>query len=149
MCDPISMTLISAGMSAMGTLMQAQTQAAQASMQAQMYKRQAFMEREAGAQKADQANREGLRVQGAQRAGQAASGIDIGTGSALDTRVDSAVEVQRDVDAIRWNAAVQEDNAKYKARESKWNAAQIKKGGYLDALVPLINGATQIQGYYG
>ena len=148
MCTMIAATLISAGVTAAGAMMQSQQQQSQLQMQADMHKRQAFLERESGAHEAELANRQGDRVAGAQRAGLAASGLDLGSGSALDSQVDSAIEVQRDVDAIRWNAQIKADNEKYKAKEAKYNAGQVKKAGYLEALAPLINGAAKLQGAF-
>ena len=156
MCTMIAATLISAGVSAAGAMMQSQQAAAQMQMQADMHKRQAFLERESGAHEAELATRQGERIAGAQRAGLAASGIDLGTGSALDSQVDSAIEVQRDVDAIRWNANIKADNEKYKAKEAKYNAKQEKKAGYLNAassLAPILGmeipGAAKIGGWFG
>lgn len=148
MCTMIAATLISAGVTAAGAYMQSQQQAQQMEMQAREYKRQAFLEREAGAHQAENTQREGKRVQGSQRAGLSASGLDLGTGSALDSQVDSAIEVQRDVNAIRWNSQIKEQNANYKSSESKYNAKMRRKAGIFETITPLINGAAQLKGSF-
>lgn len=148
MCTMIAATLISTVVSAAGSMMQAQQQSAQMEMQAKMHERQRRLEREAGAHEAEGATRQGDRVLGSQRAGIAASGLDLNIGSSLDAQIDNSLEVQRDVDAIRWNSQIKQDNEKYKAQESRYNAKQTKKAGYLEAIVPFINGAAKLQGQF-
>jgi len=100
MCVPI----LGAVVSGIGAAMQVSQQRNQANMQADLEKRNANQQREIGAYQGNLKQRQLDTVYGSQRAGLAASGVDIGYGSAQDVQQATTTEGQMDVAAIRWNS---------------------------------------------
>lgn len=146
MCVPLAIVggIVSGIGSAMSAMMAAQSANAQAALQ----ERQARTERQAGAYEAQMADRKADRIAGAARAGGVASGVDITTGSEYDVSMDSALEAQRDIDAIRWNAASRADTLKYEAQISRMNAKNNKVGAVFGFLSPVIEGVAKYRSQF-
>lgn len=143
MCLPI----IGAVVSGIGSAMSAMMASAQASAQAKLQERQAEIERQAGAWQANQATRKADRISGAQRAGAIASGLSL-SGSETDVALSSAIEAQRDIDAIRWNAASKADTLQYEAQVSRMNAKNNAAGAIFGFLTPVINGVAKYRSQF-
>lgn len=138
MCLPI----IAGVVSGIGAVMGAKSQQAGLEASADFKDRQSALEREAGAQKANQVQGQVSRTLGAQRAGFAASGVGL-TGSAADTILDSAEEGALDVATVRWNSALASDNLKYDAKIDRMNAKSAGRAAPLAFLAPVISGTAQ------
>lgn len=142
-------TLAGAGISAMGQMQQARTQAANYEYQAELNRRQQIMEKEAGRFEADKTLRKSDRIQSGIRSAISASGVDVSSGSAIDVQMDSAIEAQRDVDAIRWNANMKAEKEGIDAKMNKFNAGQALQAGKIAAAGSLVGGLASAAGSLG
>lgn len=111
MCEPATLTLIAAGMAAVGTGVTAVSQYQQGQYQAKVADNNAKLENEAARDAIERGRTESQRYQrelsqkmGAQRASLAANNIDINFGSAAAVRGDTALFGQEDVATIRENS---------------------------------------------
>lgn len=152
MCLP----MVGAVIGAVGTMVSAMTAAKSYEMEAKAQERQNALELEAGNYEAERTTREGERILGQQRAAGAASGLDISTGAMLETQSDTGTELQRDIDAIRYNARVQGDNALYKAKVARVNKGSAMAGGVIGSMGTLVNGVNdslqqgfKLKGFFG
>lgn len=155
----MALTAVSFGMNAMkavGAAQAGEAEAANARYQAQIAKNNAEYARrnaELATQEGDiEATAQGLKTRariGTTKAAQAANGIDVNTGSAVDVRVSEQELGILDALTIRSNAARQaygyQINAQdqtAQARLLKSQASQAKTSGYLDAFGTLLDGAS-------
>lgn len=69
------------------------------------------------------------QVKGAQRAAAGASGIDAGSGSALNLLQESEMIESQDAANIRYNSKKAQGGRIAEAQQSEWNAAAIRVGG--------------------
>lgn len=144
MCfDPISMTLIGAGVSMAGQIAGAQAQSASYKSQAAYADRQAQMSAEKGNYDATIQGRSNDRQLASMRGQYLSSGIAL-SGSATDTLLDSATEASLDEQAIRYGAQVQSDNYRFQSGLARSNAKSAMTGGYLGALATGVNAFTGI-----
>lgn len=111
MCEPTTLAIIGLGLTAVGGYQQYQAQRANADYQEQVGERNAEVGRRQAAQERDIGNideerhlRKVRQMLGAQRAQQAANGLDINTGSALDLQAETAGFGAADASTIRSNA---------------------------------------------
>lgn len=111
MCEPVTLAVIGLGLTAVGGYQQYQAQRANADYQEQVGERNAEIGRRQAAQERDIGNideerhlRKVRQMLGAQRAQQAANGLDINTGSALDLQAETAGFGAADASTIRSNA---------------------------------------------
>jgi type II secretory pathway component PulJ len=139
-------SLAGAALSAAGQMQQAQVQAANYKYQAELNRRQQIMEKEAGRFEADKTLRRSDRTQSGMRAAISAGGVDLSSGSALDVQMDSAIEAQRDVDAIRWNASMKAEKEGLDAKMNMINAGQAIKAGQIGAAGALVGGLSSVAG---
>lgn len=141
--------IIGGVVSGVGAAMGAMSQKASYEAQAKFEKRQARLEMEAGGYKAARTQEEVERVLGSQRAGFAASGIALSSGSAIDVASDSATEGALDVAAIRWNSKLAADNLRYKSKVSEMNARAAGASAPLAFLAPTLNGIASYSSQFG
>ena len=139
MCfDPLSMTLIGAGVSAAGSIASASAQSASYKAQAAYADRQAQMAAEKGNYDANLQSRSSDRQLASMRGQYLSSGIAL-SGSAIDVLQDSATEASLDEQAIRYGSQVDSDNYRFQAGLARSNAKSAMTGGYLGALASGVN----------
>ena len=144
MCfDPLSMTLIGAGVSMAGQVASASAQSASYKTQAAYAERQAQMAAEKGNYDATLQGRANDRQLASMRGQYLAGGVGL-SGSAADLLQDSATEASLDEQAIRYGAQVQSDNYRFQAGLSRSNAKSAMTGGYMGALATGVNAFTGI-----
>ena len=120
-----------------------------ASMEARaaMNDRQAELEKETGEYEASRLREVVVRALGGQRAGYAANGIAL-TGSAAEVVQETALEGALDVEAIRWNSQLRQDNQKYEGRINRANAQAERSAAPLNFLSPIIGGVARFGGAF-
>lgn len=118
-----------------------------ASMEARavMNDRQAELEAETGEYEAARLREVITRALGGQRAAYAANGIAL-TGSAAEIIHQTAMEGALDVEAIRWNSQLRQDNQKYEGRINRANAKAERSAAPLNFLAPVIGGVARFGG---
>lgn len=142
MCfDPLSLTLIGAGVSAAGQIYSASAQSASYKAQATYADRQAQMADEKGNYDATIQGRSNDRQLASMRGQYLSSGIAV-SGSAADTLLDSATEASLDEQAIRYGAKVQSDNYRFQSGMARANAGNAMAGGVMGALASGVNAFT-------
>jgi coproporphyrinogen III oxidase-like Fe-S oxidoreductase len=95
-------------------------------------------------------------VKGEQRAGFAASGVLVDSGSALDVAVDTAELTELDALTIRHNTALQEYDLKARARNLRQEGSQMglqaqllasrKKSPFIPVMTEILSGVSKFQG---
>jgi hypothetical protein len=155
MCElGMILSLGSTLLGAVGSIQQANAQAAAAEynakigeMNAQLSERRARDAIERGAAEEQRKRMEVARLQGQQKAAMAANGVDLGFGSPLDTIVDTAVLGELDALTIRTNAyresydrQVDAVNQRAGAELNRMEAKAAKTGGYLAAAGTVLGG---------
>lgn len=155
MCElGMILSLGSTLLGAVGSIQQANAQAAAAEynakigeMNAQLSERRARDAIERGAAEEQRKRMEVARLQGQQKAAMAANGVDLGFGSPLDTIVDTAALGELDALTIRTNAyresydrQVDAVNQRAGAELNRMEAKAAKTGGYLAAAGTVLGG---------
>ena len=149
----------SMGMSALGQIQQGKAAAASAKYNAQVAENNAVVARQnaafAGAEGNANAERQGMKTRaavGAMKAAQAANGIDVNSGSAVDVRSSAAELGQLDAITIRSNAARRAYGFETEAVNDQAQAALDRAGGkaaqkasYIGAASTILGGA--VKGY--
>lgn len=92
----------------------------------------------ATAENETQSRRDFSRFQGRQLANIAASGVQVGTGSALDIMTDSAIAAERDALNIRYQGALEGSRLKAEASMQRRQAKAARIGGYVGAASQLL-----------
>ena len=157
MCDPATLTIAAASMSAIGTGVGALQANAQAQYRAKIAERNASLEREAGQQERqnirDEAQakyREIARIKGQQRVTAGANGVAIDFGTAGDVQADTQAMGSEDVNRIyqKGNQAMRGRDigasnytAEANASRSAGKAALVK--GVFDMGSTVLGGASQ------
>lgn len=135
MCIGTAMAVAGGVVQGIGAASQAKAQGASYEAKAAGEERQAKLEIETGKYEAARTEDTVLRTVGAQRAGFAANGLS--GGSVTDVITDTNTEGQLDVEAIKWNANLKADNAKYDAKVSRMNADSAKSSAGIAFLTPI------------
>lgn len=143
MCGMI-MGVIGGVMSAAGSIMQGNAQAASLKAQALFNKRQAYAEYLKGSTEIMQQKRNVERIAGAQKVGYGAAGISVDEGTPTDTSIQTQTEAEMDRQAIRFGRDVTVGNYMYKAKIDEMNAKQAKIAGMFGAVSALVNTGTQL-----
>lgn len=143
MCNPI----IAAGLSVAGTVMggissynaanqQAEIARAEAENAAKAAENNAALARaeaeatsRAGAEEESRLRQNVRRVMGAQRTVAGASGVEVDSGSSLDTVLDTAVQGERDADTLRENYQRKRVGLQNEASMLEWNARESRAMG--------------------
>ena len=160
MCDPVTLAVMSAGVSMMGTLASGSAAYGQAKMQADMAAQNARLSEaaavdaiERGDKAAARHYRELSQLKGNQIAAAAASGIDTGFGSAVEIQIDTAILGNEDANIIRENAmreakGLRIDAWNYRAQRNaaKAAASQAVVSTVIGMASAGLGGATQISG---
>lgn len=114
--------------------------AAQAhSAQAAIYERQAEIENDRGEYEAGLQRDRAKQVLGSNRATALANGLAL-EGTPDEVILDSTVESELDVAAIRYGAEIKSGNYRMQAGVSRMQAGQAMAGGLIGGLSPLIKG---------
>lgn len=143
MCSPGAMMAIqgaSAANSAVGAYYSAQGQQGQLRQQADLAEIQAQRTLQSGERDMQRSRLQAANLKGAQRAGIAANGIDVGVGSAAQVLTSTDVLGEIDANTIEANAV-----------RSAWGyrTEAIMKRGSADAISPGMAGATSLLGSAG
>lgn len=142
MCDPVSLTLMSVGISAAGSVVGGMQSAKIHSANAAALEEQAKRREIKAGFDADEARRNYRRAAGKNRAAASATGLDLSTFS--DIEDDSALESALEVEAIKYGGSVDAANYRTQAniQRAEGRAAQI--GGYFSAAGKLAGGAARL-----
>ena len=138
-----ALSLISAGLTAGGTVLQAQQAASASQAQATALERQAEDRERIAAFEANRLREEGERLGGSQRASTLASGISI-EGSPMDVIGESAAEVALDQQMIRRNAQMRADEFRFEAGMARSNARSQRIGGAIGSIAPFIDAGSDM-----
>lgn len=151
----MALTAVSTGVAAYGAYQQASAQKQAAEYQADIDEQNAkIQERNAqdiearGLEEQDRYRRRLAQMMGSQRAQLAGTGVDIGSGSALDLMADTAGEGARDVAVIGQNTARDAYGARVGAMSSQANASMARSAAAgispgLAAAPSLLSGASE------
>lgn len=150
--------LLATGVSAVGSVVQgnaaasaANAQAAQMENNAKLAEIQAREEVKRGASEEERFRFQIQQLRGKQKAGYAAAGIDLGSGSALDANLSTLTEAEMDAATIRADAQgrkhaylVQAQDSRYQASLARASAKNARIGGYLGAATSIIGGVSTV-----
>lgn len=155
-------SIVSGVVGAVGSIMQGQSQSEMYNYQAQVErnnaqiaKQNAVFATEIGESQATQQGMKTRAIVGAEKAGQAASGIDVNTGSAVDVRASTAQLGELNALTIRSNAArqaygyqVQSTSDIAQADLDTFAASNAKTAGYFGAVGSLLGAAASAGSAY-
>lgn len=143
MCiDPVSLTLISAGASAAGSLFSGFSSYQNGKANAAALEVQAKNREEKAKFDVERADNKFQRVQGTARNVAAASGIDVK--SFYDVLADNAAESALEKEAIRYGAELDVSNLKSQAAASRKNGTAALVGGAIGAVSAVAGGYGKI-----
>jgi hypothetical protein len=142
----LALSAIGTGLSVYGKYQQGQSAASAAEANAKMAEQQAA--------NLDLENRENIRRQrienqrllSRQRAGFAASGVQIGTGSPLEVQAETAGILELDILDQNRASQIQQNNLFYQARTDRADASNYRSAGTLNAAGSLFSGLGSIGG---
>lgn len=135
----LALAVIGTGLSAIGSIAAGQAKQQAADYQAAVANNNARYARQVGQVDAENQKVSTGQVIGAQKAAQAANGVDIGSGSALDVRTSAAELGELDALTIR-------NNAENKAKNYEAQATLFQMEGKADALSGWLGAASSIVG---
>lgn len=135
MCGPF-LGMIGGAVSAVGSIMTGNAQAASLKAQAAFNKRQGDAEYIKGSVDISKLGREGSRIAGAQEAGYAAAGIEGQT--VEDTIKSSSKEIEMDKMSIRFGRDLAASNFRYQADINLMEAKSAKQAGFINALSGIV-----------
>jgi len=145
MCDPVSASLALGGVSTvLSTLSQyraGESSKIQAETQARVQDRAAQDSRDRGESQKDALAIQTGQLLGSQRVAQAANGVELSSGSALEIREDTAVQSARDSLKIGQDAEIEALNLRTQAGINRQAASNISPG--TAAATTFIGGASQ------
>lgn len=124
MCNPLIIMAAGAAVSAAGQYQQGQDAKAGAGLQSDLINRQALEVQDAGTQEAGKIRKAAESGRGAAVAGMAASGVQIGEGSALDVERQILKLGEEDAMMTLLNADRQARGMRDQARLTKWGGQQ-------------------------
>lgn len=140
MCDPVTITMAaSAGIGAVSSLVGGFQQAEAYQMQSQVAERSAVMEERSGAYAARRIADANKRALDAMRGQYLAGGFAL-TGSPAAVIEDSAAEGSLDEQAVKYDARIRADNARFEARLARHNKTSAQVGAVLGAASSAVNG---------
>lgn len=131
-----------AGVSAIGSIHQGQSQAAAARFNAQVSEQNAQIVRQQAAEEESRARREGRRLLGRQRAAIGASGIQV-EGSPLDVLADTAAELELDALTVRHRGLLEALGLTQQASLDRARARSARTAGFIGAGASLLSGAAE------
>lgn len=137
------MLALSAGMSVMGQIQQGAAQKRAANEQAQRDEIQAERESVAATQEAKRIRAAGDRTAGAARAQLAASGIDVGSGSAININEDITGNAESDAMNTLLTGSRRAESLRFTAQQTRTAGANAQKASIISAA------STGLQGWAG
>lgn len=145
MClDPFTLlTIASTGLSAAGSIMQGNQQAAQAEAQAKALEQQARADQQASAFEQQQERRKQELAQSAARAQVGASGVAF-SGSPATVLTANAGQGQLDIEAIQYGSQLRQNNLGTQASISRFQGKQAKTAGFINAASGLVSGISNL-----
>lgn len=139
MCFPVAMALVSAGISAAGSVMGGAMAQQQAKAQKAAYDRQAQMTTMQGEYEAGRKQDEINQITGRQVALTGGSGVTL-EGSPTAVIADTASQGALDIGAIRWGAKVKADTFNYEGQLAKIQGQNAMAGGIMGGIGSLVGG---------
>jgi hypothetical protein len=131
--------------SAVGGIVSAQASAQASRAQADAYRRQAELERQQADYNAEQQQHKAIKLLSAQRTAYLSAGVSL-YGTPTDVIIDSTMQSDLDVQAIRYNGAIKAQNFEMQARALDVKASGQETAGAIGAIAPLIKGVGAIGG---
>lgn len=156
----LALSAVGTAVGVAGAIQQGNTAQKMANYQAQVAQNNALVAEQnadyaikAGVQEAGTESMKGAAVLGAIRAGQAASGIDVNTGSAVDVQESERERSKLDTETVMHNAQLkaygyrtQAANFEAEAGLKQAEGAAAKKASRVSALGTLLSGASSVAG---
>lgn len=144
MCDMFTaLAVVGTAISAGGSIMQGQQQAALAEAQAGAYEQQAGADRRAASYEITQEQRRQAQAMAAARAQVATSGVTA-AGSPTEALSYQAGEFQMDLEAIKYGSQLRQNNLKTQADISRFQGKQAKTASFINAGSNFISGISQL-----
>lgn len=140
MCTPLALGIAGGVVSGIGSFQQKQTDAMNYTMQANGLQRDINAEKEASAFEIASTRREVSKTLGSARAGYAANGLAL-SGSAAEVIDQSAIQGELDLETIRWNSKVKQDNLSYQQAGARANAKASKAAAPIAFFGSVFSGA--------
>jgi hypothetical protein len=143
MClDPLSLiTIASAGMSAVGSVMQGNQQNAMAEAQAKAIEQQSQADAQASAFEQQQERRKQDLIAANARAQVGASGVAF-AGSPTAVLTANAAQGQLDIEAIQYGSQLRRNNLATQASISRFQGKQAKQAGFINAASGFVSGVS-------
>lgn len=141
----MALGIIGAVVGAAGSLMSGMMAAQNSRNQAAIYERQAAAERAQAQFNADQQESKAIRLISKQRTGFLSSGVSL-QGTPTDVLLDTTMQTDLDVQAIKYNGEIKAQNFEMQAAALRAKAGGQELGGAFGALSPLIKGASGAAG---
>lgn len=138
-------TAITQSLAAIGA---SKAQQAEYTARAVYNRRQAHAELLKGQYEAERLRDKGARLQGRQRALFSQAGVTL-EGTPEEVVLDSVVENELDIQAVKWGQKIAAQNYEYEAKIDLMNKKSAKTAGFFAAVAPLLSGSTKIAGLYG
>ena len=132
----------------MGAAQAAQAQERASRAQADAYRRQAELERAQADFNAQQQEHKAIKLISQQRTSYLSAGVSL-YGTPMDVIDDSTKQSDLDVQAIRYNGAIKEQNFQMQARALDIKAEGQREAGQYAAIAPLIGGVGKAVGAFG
>lgn len=144
----LAVSAASAGMAAVGQMQAASARSKQARYNAQVADINAARSRQAAAEKARQVERKNRRLLGATRARTLSSGIQL-EGSALEVLADNTAEAELERLTTIYAGEVAGTKWENQASFDRFQAGQIRRGGFLSAATELVKGGARAYSVLG
>lgn len=141
---PLVLTIASTAIGAYSQMQAASHQAAIANFNAKQAQINAKDAIARGEQAADSERRKTAYKIGAQRVGLAASGVDVGSGMALDIIGDTALLGEMDTQIIRQNAGREARNYQVQGENFRAEARSAKSAGLWNTMGTIVGGAADV-----
>lgn len=157
MCEPATLiaigsvvaTVASTATSIVATQQQSKAQQAQYNYQAKLEAQNAAQEKQSGIEEARLKRLETQQKIAQQQAGMAANGLDIGSGTALDTVEDTATMGELDALTTQYNSQRMVNNYQAQANLDKLAAKNVQKTSTLNSIGTALSGTAEALGGLG
>ena len=157
MCDPATLiaigsvvtTVASTATGIVATQQQSKAQQAQYNYQAKLEAQNAAQEKQSGIEEARLKRLETQQKIAQQQAAMAANGIDIGSGTALDTVEDTATMGELDALTTQYNSQRKVNNYQAQANLDKLAAKNVQKTSTLNSIGTTLSGTAEALGGLG
>lgn len=140
----VGLTVLGTGVSIAGQMAQSSQAAKMAEYNATLERNRAIEAEQVSAEQERRHRESARRMLAAQRASIGASGVDIGTGSALLAQADSAANLELDALTIRHSGSAEAARARSAEAAERFRAAGIRSNRFFGPAASLLKGGTRV-----